>query len=156
MTEQEPAPESLRVLCIDGGGIKGYTALLILRRIFRTMAAEAGLKEPPKPCDVFNLIAGTSTGGIIAVMLARLHMSVDKCIEVYERLGKEVFGRMVGGNFGRFLRGMASSPFYDIETLQEQIRKVMEETGTEPDEPFKEAGEPKCKVWVQAWDRGCT
>lgn len=139
--------QSLRILCIDGGGIKGYTALLILRRIFRTIAAEGQFPTPPRPCDIFDLITGTSTGGLIAVMLGRLHMTVDECIEVYERLGKEVFGkRLVGGQLGRIIKGMASSPFYDIDILQEQIRKVLESEKVPLDEPFLESELPLCKV----------
>ena len=142
-----PAAASLRVLCIDGGGIKGYTALLILRRILRTLAAEAADgSPPPRPCDVFDLIAGTSTGGFIAVVLGRLHMTVHECIEVYERLGKEVFGRPVGGQLGRILRGLAGSPFYDLAELQGYMRGVMEGKGIASNELFAETGTPKCKV----------
>lgn len=141
------APTSLRVLCLDGGGIKGYTSLLILRRIFRTIAAEEGLKELPRPCDVFDLIAGTSTGGLIAVMLGRLHMSVDECITVYENLGKEVFGkRVIGGQFGRIVRGMTSLPFYNIEALQAQVKTLLKEKHIPLDEVFVEAKTPLCKV----------
>ena len=144
--ELVPEAESLRILCIDGGGIKGYTALLILRRILRTLSAEASGSPPPKPCDIFDLIAGTSTGGIIAVMLGRLHMTVDECIEIYEHLGKEVFSKPVGGQLGRIIRGIASSPFYDISGLQGQIRRVMEKRGIDSNEPFIERERPNCKV----------
>lgn len=140
--------QSLRILCIDGGGIKGYTALLILRRLIRTISADAGSSSLLKPCDVFDLIAGTSTGGIIAVMLGRLHMTVDECIEAYEHLGKEIFDRPLGGQLGRVIRGMAGSPFYDIGDLQEVIRFVMRKRGIGPDEPFIEDGKVKCKVYV--------
>jgi patatin-like phospholipase/acyl hydrolase len=64
-----PSSRSLRILCLDGGGIKGYTALLVLKRIFRTLAAEENLEEEPKPCDVFQLIAGTSTGGLVELRI---------------------------------------------------------------------------------------
>jgi patatin-like phospholipase/acyl hydrolase len=57
-----PAAQSLRILSIDGGGIKGYSALLILRRIFRSLVSEGNLDNEPRPCEVFDLIAGTSTG----------------------------------------------------------------------------------------------
>lgn len=145
---QLPEAQSLRILCIDGGGIKGYTALLILRRIFRTLSADISGNPSPRACDLFDLIAGTSTGGIIAVMLGRLHMTIDECIEVYERLGKDVFGRPVGGQVGRVLRGMTGSPFYDIADLQESIRSVLKAKGIGPDEPFIEKEGPRCKVYV--------
>jgi patatin-like phospholipase/acyl hydrolase len=143
---QVPEAQSLRILCIDGGGIKGYTALLVLRRILRTLSTDLDNKSPPRPCDIFDLIAGTSTGGIIAVMLGRLHMTVDECIDVYEQLGKRVFGRPVGGQLGRILKGMTSSPFYDIADMQECIRSIMKAKGLAADEPFIEKGSPRCKV----------
>jgi patatin-like phospholipase/acyl hydrolase len=138
---------SLRVLCLDGGGIKGYTSLLILRRIFRTIAAERGLKQPPRPCDIFDLIAGTSTGGLIAVLLGRLHMSIEECIAVYEALGKEVFGkRLIGGQLGLILKGMTSSPLYSIEAMQAQIKKVLKEKDISLSTAFLELDIPLCKV----------
>ena len=35
---------------------------------------EAETPEVPRPCDYFDLIGGTSTGGLIAIMLGRLGM----------------------------------------------------------------------------------
>ena len=140
-------PESLRVLCIDGGGIKGYTSLLNLKRIFRTMMAEGQLDEIPRPCNVFDLIIGTSTGGLIAVMLGRLHMTIDECIAKYEQVGVEVFGKKPpGGNFGKMLKGLRSSPFYDIGILQEEVRKILDSKGIPRDTAFREPGAPSCKV----------
>jgi hypothetical protein len=46
----------------------------------------------PKPCDVFDMICGTSTGGIIALMLGRLQMSVTEVKEHYCIISEEVFG----------------------------------------------------------------
>ncbi|KAG9568910.1 hypothetical protein KCU77_g708, partial [Aureobasidium melanogenum] len=46
-----------------------------------------------KPCEVFDLIGGTSTGGLIAIMLGRLEMSVDECIVAYSGLTETVFGQ---------------------------------------------------------------
>jgi patatin-like phospholipase/acyl hydrolase len=45
----------------DGGGVRGYTSLLILKEIFKAVENEAGRKV--KPCELFDLIGGTSTGG---------------------------------------------------------------------------------------------
>lgn len=135
------------MLCLDGGGIKGYTSLLILKRIFRTMMAEGQLDEIPKPCNIFDLIVGTSTGGLIAVMLGRLHMSIDECIATYERVGGEVFGKKPhGGKFGKMLKGLRSSSFYDIEILQEEIKKILDSKEIPHDMTFREVGIPSCKV----------
>ncbi|KAH9215100.1 acyl transferase/acyl hydrolase/lysophospholipase, partial [Leptodontidium sp. 2 PMI_412] len=76
----------------DGGGIRGLSSLVILKEIMERVGANM---DPPqsdlKPCDYFDLIGGTSTGGIIAIMLGRLRMSVEECRSEYIRLGKQVF-----------------------------------------------------------------
>jgi patatin-like phospholipase/acyl hydrolase len=41
---------------------------------------------------LFDPIGGTSTGGLIAIMLGRLKMSVDEVIAEYCNIAKEVFG----------------------------------------------------------------
>jgi patatin-like phospholipase/acyl hydrolase len=80
-------PEApLRILSLDGGGIRGISSLYILKdllaQIERDRKAEARNTElrpqvpptPLRPCDIFDLICGTSTGGLIALMLGRLEM----------------------------------------------------------------------------------
>ena len=47
--------------------------------------------NPPKPCDYFDLIGGTSTGGLIAIMLGRLKMSIEECRDAYLELSKQAF-----------------------------------------------------------------
>lgn len=48
--------------------------------------------EPPKPCQVFDLICATSTGGIIAILLGRLGLSCKTAIEVYTELEPVKYG----------------------------------------------------------------
>ena len=49
-------------------------SLLVLKRLMYQLNP----KQPPRPCDVFNYIVGTSTGGLIAIMLGRLVCSILK------------------------------------------------------------------------------
>jgi hypothetical protein len=44
------------------------------------------------PCHYFDYIAGTSTGGLIAILLGRLRMSVSSVIQEYMDLSSRVFG----------------------------------------------------------------
>ncbi|KAG8782385.1 hypothetical protein FRC12_020890 [Ceratobasidium sp. 428] len=44
-----------------------------------------------QPWQVFDMICGTSTGGLIAIMLGRLQMSVEAAITVYVDSGRDVF-----------------------------------------------------------------
>ncbi len=54
-----PAGQDLRLLSLDGGGIRGLSSLLILKEVMKAINPSA----PPRPCDYFDMIAGTSTGG---------------------------------------------------------------------------------------------
>lgn len=49
----------------DGGGVRGLSTLLILKGIMKKINAKRRLEglSDVKPCDVFDLIGGTSTGG---------------------------------------------------------------------------------------------
>ena len=49
----------LRLLALDGGGVRGLSELMILEQLMEAVNPDA----PPKPCDYFDMIGGTSTGG---------------------------------------------------------------------------------------------
>ncbi|KAH7119031.1 acyl transferase/acyl hydrolase/lysophospholipase [Dendryphion nanum] len=86
----------LRILSLDGGGVRGYSMLIILQELMHRTFVETEGRAPkrheiPKPCEHFDLIAGTGTGGLIALMLGRLRLDVDTCKDVYVRMTKRVF-----------------------------------------------------------------
>lgn len=122
----------LRILCLDGGGIKGYTSLLILQRLLRELHNQEidngnGRTSPPKPCEIFDLMVGTSTGGLIATMLGRLSLSIDDCLKQYRVVGQKVFGeKPMGGKAGMLFRGLISSPFYSVGKLQAKTQALVE------------------------------
>ena len=49
--------------------------------------------EDAKPCTYFDIIAGTSFGGVNAIMLGRLEYSVEHAIQKYDEFGQKAFGR---------------------------------------------------------------
>ena len=67
-----------RVLTFDGGGVRGLSSLLILREIMEVIQDKMEADETPPPCEYFDLIGGTSTGGLIALMLGRLGMVCNR------------------------------------------------------------------------------
>jgi patatin-like phospholipase/acyl hydrolase len=56
----------LRLLALDGGGVRGLSALIILQQLMETIDSE----NPPKLCDYFDMIGGTSTGGQVIITTA--------------------------------------------------------------------------------------
>lgn len=81
-----------RILALDGGGLRGVLTLGMLREIETLLRARRGGDPDFRLCDYFDLIAGTSTGAIIAAALS-LGMSVDEVHDHYMRLGQFVFKR---------------------------------------------------------------
>ncbi|XAR53777.1 Phospholipase A(1) [Bertholletia excelsa] len=79
--------QGLRILSMDGGGMKGLLTVQILKEIEKRTGARIH--------EMFDLICGTSTGGMLAVALAIKQMSLDKCEEIYKTLGKLVFADSV-------------------------------------------------------------
>lgn len=71
-----------RVLCLDGGGIKGLVLIQILLEI------ESAVGRPIKDC--FDWIGGTSTGAILALGIAK-GVSLQYMKGIYVRLKDEIF-----------------------------------------------------------------
>ena len=81
-----------RILALDGGGLRGVLTLGMLREIETILRAQHGDDRDFRLAHYFDLIAGTSTGAIIAAALA-LGMTVDEVHAHYMALGKFVFKR---------------------------------------------------------------
>ena len=75
-----------RLLAIDGGGIRGVLALEILRE----MEAAVRLRHGVALHEYFDLIAGTSTGAIIATCLA-WGMTVEQVATLYRERAADIF-----------------------------------------------------------------
>ncbi|EIW77236.1 FabD lysophospholipase-like protein [Coniophora puteana RWD-64-598 SS2] len=114
MTDNETKP--LRLLSIDGGGIRGMSALLIIREMMKRIEHEERLSSTPAPHAYFDMIGGTGTGGIIALMLGRLRMSVDDAIKEYDGFVKAVYVD------GRKRRG---EEMFRAEALKEKMRGIV-------------------------------
>ncbi|KAF2143993.1 uncharacterized protein K452DRAFT_316774 [Aplosporella prunicola CBS 121167] len=137
------------ILAFDGGGIKGYSSLLIMKRLmvlierlerglvspldpeqtpfprhdsseayaWNTSAAVRSKEPLPeglwpaddlaedvertfayactrfKPHHYFDYMAGTSTGGLSAIMLGRMELNVEDALAHYQTVGDQVFGK---------------------------------------------------------------
>ena len=59
-------------LLADGGGIRGVSMLLILNEIMKRIQHDKHLPNPPRPCEYFHLIGGTSTGGYVGMVMSKI------------------------------------------------------------------------------------
>jgi uncharacterized protein len=86
------------ILCLDGGGMRGILTIQLLKKIEKI----AGI-----PCyDIFDMIAGTSAGGIIAGLITTGH-TAEEIEGLYVNLINEVFDKKLLGN--RFVNPPAFS-----------------------------------------------
>ena len=101
-----------KILSIDGGGIRGIIPAKILA------LAEEELKRNNhacRICDYFDLICGTSTGGIIAIGLA-LGMPAYEILSLYRDIAKIIF--LHQGNLQKVLKILFKEELYKRETLK--------------------------------------
>ena len=83
----------IRLLSIDGGGIRGIVPAIVLAELERATGKPVS--------ETFDLVAGTSTGGILALALTmpgddrRPAWSAERMIALYEEEGPNIFKRSV-------------------------------------------------------------
>ncbi|KAH7111138.1 acyl transferase/acyl hydrolase/lysophospholipase [Dendryphion nanum] len=112
--------------------------------------------SPVKPCQIFDLIGGTSTGGLIAIMLGRLQMSVDECILEYQRIMKTVFETKAGWLPIDFMSWLPISwtgkvkARFDSKSLEGAIKEVIARYGASERDLFNDGSTRDCRVFVCA------
>jgi hypothetical protein len=125
-------------LLADGGGVRGLSSLLILQELMRHINifvrenCPAGHRDL-RPHDVFNFVGGTSTGGLIALMLGKLGMPVEDCITQYRDLSARIFGKK--HIRGRITHGLNPSR-YSGKRLRECVEDLLEAKGFGKEEPI--------------------
>ena len=99
-------------------------------QIERALATRGVGPSELRPHHVFQLVAGTSTGGLIALMLGKMGMTADECITQYEDLSKVIFGKR--HLRGRITHGLAPAR-YSGKCLSNCIRKLLSDRGLNED-----------------------
>ena len=88
----------MRVLSIEGGGMRGLYSAVYLSSLARRYAETRSVED----LDIgkgFDLITGTSTGAIIACALAA-DVSPDRVVELYRKCGPSIFPRKLPEKIG--------------------------------------------------------
>jgi hypothetical protein len=103
-------------LSLRGGGMKGYATAILLCEL------EKVLKKPL--CEAFDLIAGTSVGGILATGLA-LKLPTARLVEFFEVEGPVIFSAR---KFGRTLAALGR-PRFKIDNLTAALERHFDAPG---------------------------
>ena len=102
-----------KVLSLDGGGVRGYLSAKILKNLEEILNKERN--EDINIGQRFDLIVGTSTGGIIAAALS-IGKSAKEIFKLYETLIPEVFQPVTDGTF---------EPKYSNKVLREKLEEIL-------------------------------
>ncbi|KAF4993509.1 hypothetical protein FGRMN_6438 [Fusarium graminum] len=130
--------KGLRLLSLDGGGVRGIMGLVVLKHLMERVRDRKGLAETPRPSDYFELAGGTSTGGIMGIMLFRLRMSVDDTIKEYDRIAKTIFkpkiygmdiSWMPGASYLNNSKALVQDSRFDAGSMSKAIDEVVEKFG---------------------------
>lgn len=137
-----------RILSLDGGGIRGLLSTIILQRLTQVS---------PNWLDTVDLIAGTSSGGLIALGLAH-QLDLQQIRDLYVHKGAKIFddswlddlidlGRAVGAEYDdRNLTRELKDLFGDTTTLGQLQKKVLIATfdlDNEAQNPAQRTWKPK-------------
>jgi uncharacterized protein len=128
----------MRVLSIDGGGIRGLIPALVLTEVEK--------RSGKRIWELFDLIAGTSTGGILACALcAPDPLPAEQLVALYEEEGPTIFDRSLWQRI-RSAGGLLDEK-YDAGALDRALERFLSDkrlAETKPDllVPAYNMGEP--------------
>ena len=86
----------IRILSIDGGGIRGILPGVIMKRLEEKLQKESD-DNNARIADYFDLLAGTSTGGILSLSYlipdknGRPLLTAEESVNLYLDRGDEIF-----------------------------------------------------------------
>ena len=107
-----------RILSLDGGGIRGIITAIILQRLNAETDLSGWL-------DLADLVAGTSTGGLLALGLAK-GLPPEFMRNIYETKGAEIFDDSWLDNLVDL--GKIAGADFDITNLERELKKTFGNT----------------------------
>lgn len=134
-----PRKDTFRILALDGGGIKGVFSASLLA------AWERDTKL--RTCEHFDLITGTSTGGILAIALG-LGLPAERILEFYREQGPRIFPVT---RFTRRLTHLAKQLFHP-KFSQNVLRAALATAFRTRDGREPLFGESTCRLLIPAYD----
>ncbi|PVF91616.1 FabD/lysophospholipase-like protein [Serendipita vermifera] len=84
----------LRILSFDGSGLRSISQLEVFRNVMHRIQCDTYPEEPDRiilPCEYFDLMGGSDTGGLIALLFVKCRMSVDEVLEAFYEICDKVY-----------------------------------------------------------------
>lgn len=107
--------QPFRILAIDGGGVRGAAPASFLEKLEQTLGRSIH--------DTFDLIAGTSTGGLIAMYIASTGNSAKSCCEQF--YSSKTLGTIMDKSLWDKIAPLQQKPVYDGKGKTRTVQEVL-------------------------------
>ncbi|KAK3722026.1 hypothetical protein LTR37_002842 [Vermiconidia calcicola] len=119
----KPPGAGVRVLALDGGGIRGIVQLEVLHAIERCLGGHIAVQT------FFDLIVGTGTGGMLAVALSQRDRTVDSCLDMFTAMCDHAFTPRLKGVpiLNNLVQAFGSGRRYKTKPLHAALKTAFSE-----------------------------
>lgn len=118
-----PGKAGVRILSLDGGGVRGIIEVRILQHILRRFP------EGTKVSQLFDFIIGSSTGGMVAVSIGLHRRTLEELVELYNTFPRQIFKKSFVIN-NSFLRTcyllIGGKHLYNVANLEQQMKLAVQ------------------------------
>lgn len=125
---------ALVILSLDGGGMRGVVALEMLIALEKEMRSRAG-HQSASLVDYVDLVAGTSAGGLLALLFAWKRLSLIDCVKHFDAMVGGVFsvrtptlgGAVLGASVQQLTHPITKTALYSHEFLETSLKRLLGE-----------------------------
>lgn len=114
------------MLIMDGGGFRGLGALHTINHLTKARS------QSQKPCEMFDMMCGSSVGGLIAVLLGRLKLDCATAITTYKELTESFCGK----DEEKFYNKLLDKDFLETNEFDVALANIIRKHGGHPDLPM--------------------
>lgn len=119
----KPAGAGVRILSLDGGGVRGIVQLEVLRAIEQAIGGHLPIQA------FFDLIVGTGSGGLVGLALAMKDRSIESCIDMFSAICEHAFTPRLKGVplINQIAQVLRTGPKYKTKPLYAALQTAFSE-----------------------------
>ena len=119
----KPPGAGVRVLALDGGGIRGIVQLEVLHAIEQCLGGHLPVQ------NFFDLMVGTGTGGMLAIALAQKDRTVDSCLDMFTAMCDHAYTPRLKGVpvINQIVQALGSGRKYKTKPLMAALKTAFSE-----------------------------